>query len=107
MKGQKGREMRSFISDLAGQRIERLFQLAAESCDARPDLANRYVWIARRISMRHRVGIPRELKRNVCKQCYCYLKPGSTSRVRTDGRNVIITCISCGGIRRYPYKKIK
>ena len=104
MKGRKGRDQRSFNVDLAGQRIQRLFTLAALAYSERPDLADRYVDIARRISMRHRVSIPRELKRNVCKQCYSYLKPGSNARVRTDGRNVVITCLKCGGIRRYPYK---
>lgn len=104
MKGRKGRDQRSFNVDLAKQRIERLFLLAGEAYPERPDLANRYVGIARRISMRHRVSIPRELKRSVCKECYAYLKPGSNARVRTDGRNVVITCLKCGGIRRYPYK---
>lgn len=104
MKRQKGRDQRTFNVDLAGQRIARLFTLAAVVYSKRPDLADRYVDIARRISMRHRVSIPRELKRNVCKQCYSYLKPGSNARVRADGRNVVITCLKCGGIRRYPYK---
>ena len=104
MKRQKGRDQRSFNVDLAGQRIERLFKLATEAYAERPDLADRYVDIARRISMRHRVSIPRELKRNICKQCYAYLQPGSNARVRADGRNVVITCLKCGGIRRYPYK---
>lgn len=90
--------------DLAKQRIGRLFAMAAEAYAKRPDLADRYVDIARRISMRHRVSIPRELKRNVCKECYSYLRPGSNARIRTDGQNVVITCLKCGGIRRYPYK---
>jgi ribonuclease P protein subunit RPR2 len=90
--------------DLARQRIERLFELADRSYAERPDLSDRYVDIARRISMRHRVSIPRELKRNICKDCYSYLRPGSNARVRADGRNVVITCLKCGGIRRYPYK---
>ena len=104
MKRQKRREAKSFNMEMAGQRIERLFRLAAEVYDERPDLADRYVEIARRISMRHRVSIPRELKRNVCRSCYAYLRPGSSARVRADGRNVIITCLRCGGVRRYPYK---
>jgi RNase P subunit RPR2 len=44
------------------------------------------------------------LKRHVCKQCCGYLAPGVNARVRIDGRNVLITCQRCGGIKRYPYK---
>lgn len=104
MKPKKHDDKKPFNVDLAEQRILRLFSLAASVYDQRPDLSNRYVAIARRISMRHRVGIPGHLKRQVCKKCHSYLKPGSNARVRVDGRNVVITCLKCGGIRRYPYK---
>ncbi len=98
-------KVKAFNVDMAAQRIERLFRLAAEACRERPDLADRYVDIARRISMRHRVSIPGELKRHICKNCGGYLAPGVNARVRIDGRNVLITCQRCGGIKRYPYKK--
>jgi ribonuclease P protein subunit RPR2 len=93
-----------FNIDMAEQRIERLFQLAESVHPKRPELADRYVGIARRISMRHRVGIPAELKKKMCKRCGSYLVPGSSSRVRLDGKNLIITCLKCGAIKRYPYK---
>lgn len=98
---------KAFNVDMARQRIGRLFEMAARVYRDRPDLADRYVDIARRISMRHRVSIPPDLKRSVCKQCYGYLAPGSSARVRADGRNVVITCLRCGGIKRYPYKRPK
>ncbi|AFC99529.1 RNase P subunit Rpp21 [Methanocella conradii HZ254] len=93
-----------FNVDMAEQRIKRLFKLAEKAYKKRPDLADRYVEISRRISMRHRVGIPGELKRKVCKKCGSYLVAGENSRVRLDGKNVIITCLKCGAIKRYPYK---
>lgn len=95
---------RPFNVDMAEQRIRRLFNLAAEVFPTRPDLSNRYVDIARRISMRHRVSIPSEFKRSVCKECHAFLVPGANSRVRVDGNNVVITCLKCGCIKRYPYK---
>ncbi len=52
-----------FNVDMAEQRIKRLFELAKKSYSQRPDLADRYVDIARRISMRHRVSIPRVQKK--------------------------------------------
>jgi len=97
---------KAFNVEMAGQRIDRLFALAEKACRDRPDLADRYVDIARRISMRHRVSIPGHLKRHVCKQCGGYLAPGINARVRIDGKNVLITCQRCGGIKRYPYKNI-
>jgi ribonuclease P protein subunit RPR2 len=30
--------------------------------------------------------------------------PGENSRVRLDGNNIVITCLKCGSIKRYPYK---
>jgi ribonuclease P protein subunit RPR2 len=93
-----------FNVDMAGQRIKRLFELAEKAYPERPDLANRYVEIARRISMRHRVSIPRGLKKRICKKCGAFLVPGENSRVRLDGKNVIITCLECDAIKRYPYK---
>ncbi len=93
-----------FNVDMAEQRIQRLFELAEKAYLERPDLADRYVDIARRISMRHRVGIPREMKRRICKECGSFLAPGDNCRVRLDGNNILITCTRCGAVKRYPYK---
>jgi ribonuclease P protein subunit RPR2 len=102
--GKKGPRKKPFNVDMAEQRIKRLFDLAEQAHTERPDLARRYVEIARRISMRHRVGIPGELKKRVCKKCGAFLVTGENSRIRLDGKNVIITCLECGAIKRYPYK---
>lgn len=103
-RSKKQAAIKAFNVDMAEQRIERLFAMADKACRERPDLADRYVDIARRISMRHRVGIPGELKRHVCKECGGYLAHGVNARVRLDGRNILITCQRCGTIKRYPYK---
>lgn len=97
-------QRKPFNVDMAEQRIKRLFELAERAYPQRRDLANRYVDIARRISMRHRVGIPRELKRRVCKGCGSFLVPGENCRIRLDGNNIVITCLECGAVKRYPYK---
>lgn len=101
----RGDGRKAFNVDIAEQRIQKLFNLAGEAFPTRPDLADRYVDIARRLSMRHKVSIPREMKRSICKNCYSYMVPGANCRVRIDGENVLITCQKCGAIRRYPYKK--
>lgn len=101
------KKQRSLIKDLAIQRVERLFKLADEEFGSHPERSDRYVFIARKIGMRYRVRLPGELKRRVCKRCYCYLVPGSNSRVRLRDNYVVITCLKCGNQMRYPYTRIK
>ncbi len=99
---------RSHVHDIARQRIERLFLLAQEVAKSDLCLADRYVELALRISMRTRVRIPRELKRSVCRKCKAFLYPGITSRVRMHARrspHVSVTCLNCGAVRRYLLKK--
>jgi ribonuclease P protein subunit RPR2 len=100
----KGASKKAFSTDIAEQRIARLFTLAKEAYNKDPALSNSYVDIARRISTRHRVSIPKELRRQICKNCGSYLLPGQNCRIRADGNNIIITCLNCGNIKRYPYK---
>ncbi len=100
----KEQQRKPFNVDMAEQRIKRLFELAEKAYPERPDLANRYVDIARRISMRHRVGIPADLKKRVCKECGSFLVPGDNCRIRLDGQNIVITCLACQAIKRYPYR---
>ncbi|MEA1894667.1 MAG: ribonuclease P protein component 4 [Euryarchaeota archaeon] len=92
-----------WIRNIAAQQIERLFELAESISEARPLLCDRYVHIARRIGMRHRVRIPAHLKRRMCKHCGKYLVPGRTCRVRLNGTCVVVTCLSCGKQTRRPY----
>ncbi|RLI13583.1 ribonuclease P [Candidatus Bathyarchaeota archaeon] len=92
---------------IALRRIRRLFELALQVVHDEPELADRYVEIARRIAMRARVKLPREYKRLVCKRCKRFIVPGLTCRVRLQPRrepHVVITCLRCGGIYRIPIK---
>lgn len=87
--------------DVARERIDTLFELAAE---AWPDQerCNRYVELARTIAMRYRIKLRREQKRMFCKHCYAYLRPGGNCRVRINRGRVITRCDACGGFRRIP-----
>ncbi|MCU4140846.1 MAG: Ribonuclease P protein subunit RPR2 [Methanophagales archaeon] len=102
--------------DIAFQRIERLFELAEEAAKEarmregreREEMerrSDRYVLLARKISMRHRVRIPRHLKMWICKRCNAFLIPGRNARVRLRrGEYITITCLRCGAEKRRPYK---
>lgn len=89
--------------ELSRERMERLFQLAAEAYDVHPDRCDRYVQIARRISTRMRVRMPRHLKALFCRHCGSYL-PASETRVRLREGVLTVTCLRCGRQTRRPYR---
>ena len=89
---------------LAEERIERLHVLAREAARAgEDDRAREYVRLARRLSERNRVRLPREFRRFTCDACDSYLIPGRNARVRTRDGHVVVTC-DCGEQARYPYE---
>jgi len=99
------KQQKRLIKEVAMQRIRRLFELAEQEYATHPERSFRYASLARRMGMRHRVRLPRELRQKVCRSCDSYLVPGSTSRVRLQKNNVCITCLKCGRTMRYPYKR--
>ena len=90
---------------IALERIRILFDQAEQTFPRDPDLAQRYVDLARKIAMRTRTHLPRDLRRRVCRSCKAYLVPGATSRTRIRQRrepHVTITCLRCGHTTRIP-----
>jgi ribonuclease P protein subunit RPR2 len=91
---------------IAGERITILFAQAARFFPENPEWSNRCVALARRISMKERVRIPRDLRRQFCRNCYHYFVPGVTMQTRIHRSRVLVTCRVCGFSRRYPlYRK--
>lgn len=88
---------------IAVERIAVLFQEADNTND--PTLADRYVFLARKLSMKYKVKLTSGQKRRFCKHCYCYLKPGRNCRVRLQGRKLIYYCGNCKRQYRIPYSK--
>lgn len=92
---------------IALQRIHTLFRLAKEKIREEPELAQRYVAIARRIAMRTKLRLPIEYRRMVCRHCKSFIYPGVNCRVRVQQRrepHMVITCQVCGKITRIPLK---
>ncbi|MBI4448526.1 ribonuclease P [Candidatus Woesearchaeota archaeon] len=89
---------------IARERINALFAQAAEVSRTRPDLANRYVTLARKLSMRYKARIPPNLKRRICSHCYQYLVSGMNARIRTREGKLVISCLSCKKYTRLPLK---
>ncbi len=91
---------------IALKRIQGLFELGyKKAIDNDFELADRYVYIARKISMKYLVPIPNEYKRCFCKYCYCYHLPDVNSRFRIKNGKIIIFCKNCMKITRIPFKK--
>ena len=90
---------------ISRERIDILFQHAGEWAHDDMELARRCILLARRIAMKQRVRIPWRYRRQFCRSCHTYLIPGHTSRVRIQHGKVIVTCLACKSIRRYPVVK--
>jgi ribonuclease P protein subunit RPR2 len=88
-------------------RIEFLINKAEEVARKDLPLANRYVTLARNLSMRLNVHIPSRLKKKYCKHCYTFLVPGVNCRVRTKKSKLVYSCLSCQKFMRFPFVKEK
>jgi len=93
--------------EMANRRIGILFDMANEVFSKDKALANRYVTLARKISMKYKVRIPPELRRRFCRHCYKFLMPSVNCRVRLQGKKVVYYCFNCKRFMRIPYYKKK
>ena len=89
---------------IASERIEELFKQARLMFKEDSKLSDRYVKLARRIAMKHKVRISYEFKRRICKNCHRYLVPGVNCRVRTTRGHVTYYCLNCKHFMRFRYK---
>jgi len=97
----------SSIKQIALRRIDVLLGLAKQMAHENPELAQRYVRLARKIAMRARLRLPREYRALVCRKCKSFILPGVNCRTRIQPRrepHMVITCLKCGGINRIPLK---
>jgi ribonuclease P protein subunit RPR2 len=92
---------------IAAERIERLFELAEKAFEKHPELADRYVKLAWKISTRYNVRLSTTLKRKFCRKCLSFWKPGASCRVRVQSGCVTITCLRCGHAVHQPFKPKK
>jgi ribonuclease P protein subunit RPR2 len=101
-------KMRSAVAAVARERIDILLHQAKENLAKDTELSRRYVGLAKKISKRTKIRIPRERKHYLCKNCGQLLVPGKNARIRLRPANsrIIISCLDCGAIRRYPYRKL-
>ncbi len=94
---------------IAKERVRILFDQAESEFDKHPERSKRYVELARKMGMRYNVRLAKRMKMRFCSKCLSYLRPGVNCRVRTrnDKQSVVITCLECGNVSRYPYIREK
>ena len=90
---------------IARQRIDILLQEARDQAPQKQSLANRYVFLARKIAMKLRLRLEPEQKRQYCKNCHTFLTPAKNARIRTARGKVVILCLDCKHHMRIPYLK--
>ncbi len=88
---------------IAKERIAILFDEARKVAATEPDLARRYMKLAKRIAMRYNVRLGK-LRMRFCKHCYSFFLPGKTCSVRLEKGKINIKCLSCNKVIRYPYR---
>jgi len=105
-------KVKSGVRDLARQRIRWLFKLAYnETKKGNYGRARRYAELIVRVAEKGKIGVPRSIKRSICKNCKVILIPSITARVRirsegSKGSRVIVTCTLCGWMKRYYIKAV-
>lgn len=95
----KFQKRKNRTKEIALERIEELFRQA----ELRPNMAERYVILARKISSRTKTKIPLQYKRRFCKHCNSYLV-GTNSRIRLTRGKKTYFCMNCKTYTRIPYK---
>jgi ribonuclease P protein subunit RPR2 len=95
---------RAAVASVAAERFQILLDQAKKMALTNENLSRRYVSLARKISSRTKVRIPRESKMYLCKGCGLALVPGHNAKVRLHGHTtgLVISCLSCGAVKRYP-----
>ncbi|MFX1498269.1 MAG: ribonuclease P protein component 4 [Promethearchaeota archaeon] len=102
---------RGIVKQVAEVRMNFLFKKAHEVFPHNKDLANRYVYLARRYAQRAKIEIPRVWKRRTCNKCKKFLYPGLNCRIRLHSlkkaTHISVTCFECKKTTRYYIKTNK
>jgi ribonuclease P protein subunit RPR2 len=97
--------MKADLKKIALGRIEILLKEAQANAKKNPELAQRQASIARKISTKHKIKLPYEIRMQFCKKCKSFIAPGVNSKIRL-GRSTLksirITCQFC----HHTYRKV-
>src|SRR5436189_4170703 len=94
---------RAAVASVATERFQILLDQAKKTAWTDERLSRRYVTLARKISSRTKVRIPRESKMYLCKGCGLALVPGHNAKIRLHAHTtgIVISCLYCGAVKMY------
>lgn len=93
---QKEKKLKTF-QKLALERIHRLFELAEKmQKKGKENYVKRYLKLAKKISEKCRVSIPKELKQTYCKKCFLM----NVAQTKKEPF-LIVKCDTCGYEKKY------
>jgi ribonuclease P protein subunit RPR2 len=93
------------VRKIAMERMQILIENAITNVQTNPELSRRQAFLARRISTRHKIRMPYDLRMVFCKKCKSFIAPGINSRIRlgrASVKSIRISCYLCG----HTYRKI-
>lgn len=91
------------IMEILKADIKNLLKLALKIFPKTPELSQRYGNLARKLSTKFKIRLPKEEKRLICKYCHSFLGP--KARTRTKSGKIIIYCPECKKYTRIPFYK--
>ena len=97
--------MKPALRKIALERMQILIKNAMSNARTNPELSQKQALLARKISMRHKIRMPYELRMVFCKKCKSFIAPGINSKIRlgrSSIKSIRITCNFCG----HTYRKI-
>lgn len=97
--------MKPALRQIALERMQILINSAISNAKMNPVLSQRQALLAQRISTRHKIRMPYELKIVFCKKCKSFIAPGINCKIRlgrTSIKSIRISCNLCG----HTYRKI-
>lgn len=90
-------------NELAKERIDILFKTAEKAAEEGDFVqANSCVEMAWKIKLKFRVRLDSYQKRLFCRKCLKFLADGTTGRYRTEKGWLVVKCLNCGDVRRFP-----
>jgi ribonuclease P protein subunit RPR2 len=96
-----------YLRKIANERIDILLEHARmRAARGEHDIARIYVRQAWRLAEKYNIRL-RKRKMWLCRNCWAYLVPGVSARIRLRREKVSITCLLCGTVKRYPYMREK
>ena len=92
------------VQKIALERIYRLIELAEQNQSKHPERSKRYIELITLIGQKNRVRLPLDIKKQFCKKCHAYLKPGKNAKLRLTKSYQVLTCEECGFVRKLRLK---